>query len=94
MAYSQNFFDGVSKIGLGLGGLAGAYSFASSWGSFASVGGLFAGTLGIFVGGIVGSIAGSFVLTVAVSVIFSVLDLLTTFVCLALLGTGKVLGLA
>ena len=65
----ENLFAGISKIGAGLGGVVGAYSFATSWGSLTSIGGVFSGAAGFIIGGILGSFVGAIALTLAVAII-------------------------
>lgn len=76
MAYSHKFWDGVDKIGGGLGGLAGAYTLAVSWGSTATVGGLVGGAAGILVGAFAGAFVGALALTFAVWAVSAVIGTL------------------
>lgn len=92
MAYPYDFWDGVQKTGTGLGGLIGAYSLASTWGSVSSVVGLLAGAAGILVGGILGAFVGAFVLTVAVSITALVVGLVSELISNTAEGLGMMFG--
>ena len=76
MAYSHKFWDGVDRIGGGLGGLAGAYTLAVSWGSTSTVGGLVGGAAGILVGAFAGAFVGALALTFAVWAVSAVIGTL------------------
>ena len=92
MAYSNEFWRGVEKIGSGLGGLAGAYSLAITWGSVTSVGGLFAGAAGIIVGGILGAFVGALVVPFVVWLMSSVVETVVDLVNEVIQGMGMMLG--
>lgn len=92
MAYSNSFWHGVEKVGSGLGGLAGAYSFATSWGSTATLAGLCWGAAGIIVGGFVGALVGALALTFAVWVTSAVVDTVLSLTNEVVEGAGMVFG--
>lgn len=90
--FSNNFYEGVSQIGAGLGGLVGAYSFATSWGTLASISGVLFGTAGVIIGGFLGAIVGCIALSLAVMLIDVVLTMVSGLIASTLSGVGMCLG--
>ena len=70
----NNFWGGVRDVGVGVGGLAGAYTLAASWGSASSLFGLFAGACGIVCGAVAGAFLAALILPVAIFVAALVVD--------------------